>query len=66
MQLNVNGKQYEHQGDGSLQSLLKEIGATSPHVVFIVNNELIRWSQRDSVTLVAGDRVEVITIGAGG
>jgi thiamine biosynthesis protein ThiS len=66
MHLTVNGKQYEHRGDGSLRSLLKEMGVTFPHVVFIVNDELIRWSQCDSVTLKAGDRVEVITIGAGG
>ena len=66
MQLIVNGNHHEHHGDGTLKSLLEEIGATSHHFLLIVNDELIRWSRGDCLSLTEGDRIEVITIGAGG
>ena len=66
MHLIVNGEPYEHGGDGSLCSLLSELGATPEHTALTVNGELLFSKDRSTCNLAEGDTVEVLTFVGGG
>ena len=66
MKLTVNGEPHEHQGDGKLPSLLKEIDANPKHVSIMINEAIIQHTSYNSVTLSEGDRVEILTFVGGG
>ena len=66
MQLTLNGKPYEHEGDASMQSLLDEIGTDGGRVAVMINGRVISRSDRDSVRLREADTVEVLTFAGGG
>lgn len=66
MHLLVNGKPHEHHGPGTIKSLLKELGADCEHVAIMINNDIINRHERNSVTLKAGDVIEVLTFAGGG
>ena len=66
MKLIVNDRRHDHQGDGSLASLLAEMGAHPDRVAVAVNNEVIARASRDSIRLTDGDRVDVLRLAAGG
>ncbi len=66
MQLIVNGNSHEHQGDGSLPSLLEELQAADDRVAIMLNDNIISRRNRESVVLCAGDRVEVLMFAGGG
>lgn len=52
--------------DGSLVSLLDELGANTEHVATMVNGEIIGKKERRDKILYEGDNVEVLTLAAGG
>ena len=66
MHLVVNGDDTEHTGDGSLDALLREMGASGRPVAVLVNGEVIREPIRKSVVLRDGDVVEIIGFAGGG
>ncbi len=66
MKLVVNGEPHEHSGDGTLSSLLREIGANPEHTAVAANDDVISRSERDSLTFKEGDRIEIMTLVAGG
>lgn len=66
MNLMVNGKSHEHQGRGTIESLLKELGADRERVAIMINDNIINCNERDSITLKNGDRIEVLTFAGGG
>ena len=65
MNLTVNGKSHEHNGDGSLLSLIEEMGAKPARVAVMVNDAIV-GKDRDSFVLTDGDRVEILTLAGGG
>ncbi len=66
MNLVVNGKPHSHSGNGTLAELLEECHANPSRVAIMINGEVVRRSQWDSVRLSEGDRVEMLMFAAGG
>lgn len=66
MQLTVNEKCHEHAGDGSVTSLLAELGATPEHSAVTVNGDIVFSKDWNSFKLNDGDTVEVLTFVGGG
>ena len=66
MKIVLNGEQHECKGDGSLDGLLKEIGAAGGRVAVMVNGEVVRNADRANVRLKEDDRVEILTMMGGG
>ncbi len=66
MKVALNGTQYEHTGDGTLVSLLREIEADQAQVAVMINDEVVRASQFAATKLHDGDSLEVLTLMSGG
>ncbi len=62
----VNGKSHIHTGDGSLIALLSEIQAVPEQVAVMINNEIIKNSEKETISLKEDDKIEIITYAAGG
>lgn len=65
MLLIVNGENYEHSGDGSIRSLVGELGIAA-RVAVMVNDDVTDRSTWDRPSLDEGDRVEILTFAGGG
>jgi len=66
MRLTVNGEMHDHQGDATLVSLLRQLGADGDRVATMLNDEIIRKKDRSLTRLSDGDRVEVLVFAGGG
>ncbi len=66
MELTVNGEAHTHKGNGSLRTLLDELGADQARVALMVNDSVVRRDKREETVLREGDRVEVLTFAGGG
>lgn len=66
MNLIVNGKSHKHTGDGSLIALLSELQANPQQVAVMINNEVVKNSDKETISLQEGDEIEIITYAAGG
>ena len=64
MNLKINGKPYQHKGDGCLKSLLEEYGADISAVVVMVNDVIVK--QKDDFRLTENDCVEIFVVTGGG
>ncbi len=66
MKIQVNGKPHEFRDNGSLADLLKEFSANIEHVAVMINDKIVKRSGADKTILKDGDRVEILTLVAGG
>ncbi len=66
MELVLNGEVHHHEGEPTLAELLKQCQAERGRTAVMVNGEVVRKGETDSVRLHDGDRVELIVIAAGG
>ena len=66
MHLIINGETHEHQGDGTLISLLGELHADGDRVATMVNDAIVRKEERETQKLQKGDRIEVLIFAGGG
>jgi len=66
MNIIVNGNIHDHTGPGSLDVLLKELGARPDAVAIMVNDQVIPRADRAGITLKDGDYVEVLSFMGGG
>jgi sulfur carrier protein len=66
MNLIVNGAPHPHDGGGTIAELLAEHRLAPAMTAIMVNGEVVRRSQWDSVLLSEGDAVELIVAAAGG
>jgi sulfur carrier protein len=66
MKLNVNGKDYEHRGDGTVAALIAEVGATPEHTALTVNGRVIPSADWKQTKLNDGDAIEILTFVGGG
>ncbi|GAG18734.1 unnamed protein product [marine sediment metagenome] len=66
MKLVVNGNQYEHNGEGTISSLLGELQIECTKAAVMVNDSVVKRDQHSSAGLKPGDRVEILTFAAGG
>ena len=66
MNLTVNGEQHEHQGNGSIDALLKELGANPAHTALMVNGDVTPSKNWQHTTLKENDQVEMLVFVGGG
>jgi thiamine biosynthesis protein ThiS len=66
MDLVLNGEAYRHTGQATIAELLRECQAEPRRTAVMVNGDIVRKGDFDTVRLSDGDRVELIMITAGG
>ena len=66
MKLTVNGDEHEHQGDGSVDSLLEELGANKAHTALMINGNVIPSDDWKTQQLTELDEVEMLVFVGGG
>lgn len=66
MKLTVNGEEHTHAGDGSITSLLEELGAHQAHTALMVNGEVVPSEHWKNTTLNENDEVEMLVFVGGG
>ena len=66
MQLTVNGDSHNHSGNGSVSTLLSELGANPDHAAVTVNGNIVFSKDWNTFKLSDGDAVEVLTFVGGG
>ncbi len=66
MQIQLNGQAHELESPSTLTELLHSLGLTGKPVVAEINCEAILPRNFSTTKIAAGDRVEIITLAAGG
>jgi thiamine biosynthesis protein ThiS len=66
MDLVVNGEAYRHNEEATIADLLRECRAEAGRTAVMVNGDIVRKSNFETVRLSDGDHVELIVIAAGG
>ena len=66
MKLTVNGNPCVHAGEGTLASLLAEMGADGERVAVMLNDVVLRGPDRGKHELHEGDKLEVLKFAGGG
>jgi thiamine biosynthesis protein ThiS len=66
MKINVNGKARDCDLDNSLDDLLREMGAVPDRVAVVLNDDVVSPKRVPYVILKEGDRIEILTLAAGG
>ena len=66
MKLNVNGEPHEHQGGGSIDALLEELGANQAHTALMLNGSVVPSDAWKTTTLNENDEVEMLVFVGGG
>ncbi len=66
MKITVNGKSYECQHACSILDLLDEMNIPADQVAIVVNDDVVAPKRRAYIILREGDRIEILTLTAGG
>lgn len=66
MQIEVNGKPREVDGEMSVADLVADLELDDRLVVVELNREIVRRTERAAVNLHPGDRVEIVHFVGGG
>lgn len=66
MKLIVNGEEHDHQGSGSIEALLDELGANKAHTALMVNGDVIPSIEWASANLNDNDEIEMLVFVGGG
>ena len=66
MQLIVNDRPHELQGDATLARLLADLGVENGRVAVVVNSKVIARDTFGTTLLAENDRIEVLSFAAGG
>ena len=66
MQIVLNGEPRQIATGTTVASLLDELGIAARHCAVEINLELIPRAEHAARTLIAGDRLEVVTLVGGG
>ena len=66
MKITLNGEPYEHRGDGTVRTLLDEVGATPEQTALMWNGDVIPRERWPSVILRESDQVELLVFACGG
>ena len=66
MKLTVNGEPHQHQGSGTVDNLLEELGANKAHTALMLNGDVVPSEQWASTTLKENDEVEMLVFVGGG
>ena len=66
MKITVNGEIHEHEGNGSVNALLDELGANKAHTELMVNGNVIPAADWTTATLNEHDEIEMLVFVGGG
>jgi len=66
MKITVNGEPHEHHGTGSINALLKELGAVKAHTALMINGNVVPSTDWESPVLNESDEVEMLVFVGGG
>ena len=66
MQLIVNDEPHIHQGNGTINALLEELGANKKHTALMINGDVISSSDWETAILKENDQVEMLVFVGGG
>jgi sulfur carrier protein len=66
MKLTVNGEPHIHQGNGTIDMLLEELGANKEHTALMVNGNVISSTDWKITILKENDEVEMLVFVGGG
>jgi sulfur carrier protein len=66
MRLTVNGETHEHLGDGTVDTLLGELGANQAHTALMVNGNVVPSNDWKTTTLNENDEIEMLVFVGGG
>ena len=66
MKLQVNGEPHEHQGNGTINALLEELGANKAHTALMVNGDVMPSIDWKTTALNENDEVEMLVFVGGG
>lgn len=66
MKLTVNGEPHEHQGDGSIDALLEELGANKAHTALMLNGNVVPSNDWGTTMLNESDEIEMLVFVGGG
>jgi thiamine biosynthesis protein ThiS len=66
MELTVNGESHQHEGDGTIQALLEEMGSRPDRTAVMVNGDVVPRERWDGTRLEEGDTVELLVFAGGG
>ncbi len=66
MRLTVNGEKHEHQGGGSIDALLEELGAKKEHTALMLNGAVVPSEEWNSTALQPNDEIEMLVFVGGG
>jgi len=66
MKLTVNGEPHKHQGGGSIDALLDELGANKAHTALMLNGSVVSSKDWKTTTLSENDAVEMLVFVGGG
>ncbi len=66
IQITLNGEAYAVTGDARLNSLIEGLRLKRGRVAVEINREIVPKGHWDSVTLAAGDIVEIVNFVGGG
>ncbi len=66
MKLQVNGEPHEHQGNGTIDTLLEELGANKEHTALMVNGDVMPSIDWKTTALNENDEVEMLVFVGGG
>ena len=66
MRLTVNGETHIHEGNGSVDALLDELGANKAHPALMVNGDVVPSGKWAETQLKENDSVEMLVFVGGG
>ena len=66
MKITVNGEIHEHQGTGSVNALLDELGANKAHTALMINGNVVPSTDWATPVLNENDEVEMLVFVGGG
>ena len=66
MKLTVNSEPHEHQGSGTVNALLEELGANQAHTALMINGNIVPSTEWETTTLNENDDIEILVFVGGG
>ena len=66
VKLTVNGEPHEHQGNGTIDALLEELGANKEHTALMLNGDVVPSANWKTTALKENDEVEMLVFVGGG
>ena len=66
IEVEINGEKRAVQGDATIAALLVELGLAAERIAVERNGRIVRRGDHGATRVVAGDRIEIVTLVGGG